>query len=323
VTSRRPHGGGSVHRRDDGSWVGQASFGTHPVTGRRIRRTVTGRTKKEAQQRLDDLLAGGPGPDRSATVAAAVVARLAVLQSRADAGRIKPSTLTYWQHSARHLAQLGARKVASITPRDIVAWQADLDLAPSTKRGAYLFAKQALPERCFEGLETPVARPEREVVPATAEDVTALLEAAEKPWRDIFEVLALTGCRVGEVLALRWTDVGDGVVHVREGKTARARRTIPLLPAAAEAIDRQPQEGELVFPYHRRTISRKFAEASPRPGLTPHSLRHGMATRLLAEGVPMVLVSRILGHASISTTVDLYGHSSTEAEAEAMQKALG
>jgi integrase/recombinase XerD len=42
--------------------------------------------------------------------------------------------------------------------------------------------------------------------------------------------------------------------------------------------------------------------------IVPHSLRHSYATRLLKKGIAMPKVSRLLGHASIQVTVDVYGH---------------
>lgn len=44
----------------------------------------------------------------------------------------------------------------------------------------------------------------------------------------------------------------------------------------------------------------------------PHSLRHTYATRLLRAGEPMAKVSRLLGHESVKTTVDIYGHLNIE-----------
>jgi len=44
----------------------------------------------------------------------------------------------------------------------------------------------------------------------------------------------------------------------------------------------------------------------------PHWLRHSYATRLLRAGVPVEVVSRLLGHASVATTTDVYGHLTVE-----------
>jgi integrase len=58
----------------------------------------------------------------------------------------------------------------------------------------------------------------------------------------------------------------------------------------------------------------------------PHELRHSAASLLLAEGVPIKVVSEILGHSSITITADVYSHVMAPARAEAaaaMNRALG
>nr|WP_275311791.1 site-specific integrase [Streptomyces yunnanensis] len=62
------------------------------------------------------------------------------------------------------------------------------------------------------------------------------------------------------------------------------------------------------------------------PKYTPHTLRHFFASTALAHGVPIHEVSRWLGHASIKTTVDIYGHlvpAAWERCRQALEQALG
>jgi integrase/recombinase XerD len=53
----------------------------------------------------------------------------------------------------------------------------------------------------------------------------------------------------------------------------------------------------------------------------PHWCRHSYATRLLRAGTPVEVVSRLLGHASIMTTMDVYGHLSVEDARRALEAA--
>jgi len=60
------------------------------------------------------------------------------------------------------------------------------------------------------------------------------------------------------------------------------------------------------------------------PAMPWHNLRHSAATIMLAQGVPIEVVSRVFGHASIRITADIYGHVSPETNrqvADAMSKA--
>jgi len=53
----------------------------------------------------------------------------------------------------------------------------------------------------------------------------------------------------------------------------------------------------------------------------PHWCRHTMATRLLRDGVPVEVVSKVLGHASITTTLAIYGHLTVEDARKALEAA--
>jgi len=135
-----------------------------------------------------------------------------------------------------------------------------------------------------------------------------------------------------------------------ETKTSRSRRTLELPPMAAAALRRQrawqeeerPASGDgwqdaadTVFTdaTGRRVLGRAVAEAFTRalarlalPAVRFHDLRHGAASLMLAEGVPLAVISRTLGHATISITADVYSHLTRELRrdaAHAMDRALG
>lgn len=77
--------------------------------------------------------------------------------------------------------------------------------------------------------------------------------------------------------------------------------------------------GGLVDP---RNLLRAFTTAAHSAGVENvglHTLRHSAATAMLNAGVPMHVVSRILGHSSISITVDTYGHITEDSQRDAME----
>jgi len=156
----------------------------------------------------------------------------------------------------------------------------------------------------------------------------------------------LLGLRRGEVLGLKWSDIDakkhtvtirqalkreDGHLVLGEVKTPKSRRSLHMpeeLEAAFKAHrSRQAAErlkaGEhwkdsgLVFtteigtPIDTRNFYRGFVQTCEKAGigkLRPHELRHSQATLSLAAGVPIEVVSRNLGHASIRVTADTYAH---------------
>jgi len=186
---------------------------------------------------------------------------------------------------------------------------------------------------------------QRERTPLTLAQVGTFLRGVTG---DRLEALYMTatglGLRQGELLALRWRDVNlDAatltVRHTRnsrtgalaEPKTERSRRTLRLGSELARALRehrlRQIEErlaagtrwrdGDFVFatPFGQSldaaNVTHRFHAALAAVGLPRqrfHDLRHCCATLRLEQGEELAVVSRILGHASITTTANVYGH---------------
>jgi integrase len=161
-----------------------------------------------------------------------------------------------------------------------------------------------------------------------------LEEAAKSPAADLILFALHTSIRRGEVLALRWKDVDltngaisvlkamirlKGKTIIKDTKTNRSQRPV-VLTAPAVAILRRLSEnkrGEYVFMhedgrlYDPSTLTHQCKRVLQAVGLdnvTLHGLRHTHATWLLKRGVHPKIVQERLGHASISTTLDIYSH---------------
>jgi len=84
---------------------------------------------------------------------------------------------------------------------------------------------------------------------------------------------------------------------------------------------------ELGEPCDPRNALRAIKAAAKKAGLSTdigcHTLRHTAASMMLERGVPLTVVSRILGHYSVSITGDIYGHVSPDVSAEAMATLAG
>jgi integrase len=179
-----------------------------------------------------------------------------------------------------------------------------------------------------------------------AAQARTFLEAAHEDRFYALYLIALTlGLRKGELLALRWQDVDldkatlsvngsmqriDGKEVRVETKTAHSNRTLRLTPQIVDAlkvrrdvqqfeahIDEGWQDTGYIFTSRfgtsagRENILTYFQailKGAGLPKVTLHSLRHSAATLALMSGVPIHVVSRMLGHASIVITLNRYAH---------------
>ena len=155
----------------------------------------------------------------------------------------------------------------------------------------------------------------------TKEECIKLLAAAQvltingRPLTPFLAFLILTGMRKSEALACRWEwfDVRCGFVHVPAAQTKSNRnRSIPISPALRHLVESlpAPRRGALWhFSAGSGHLAARYREAVRRAKiryLKLHNLRDTYAVNMLLSGVPLVVVSRILGHASINTTVKNY-----------------
>jgi integrase len=177
----------------------------------------------------------------------------------------------------------------------------------------------------------------------TPPEIRRLLDAADEPTRTLLLCAVLTGMRRGELLGLRWEDIDlEGHrVFVRRAlwrgkivtpKSRRSRRTIDMAPTLRSALTRLPSrfQGGLVFcrPDGRpidpdNFTHREWARVLRRAELRRmrfHDLRHTYASLLIAQGAHPKYIQAQLGHASIQTTLDRYGHLMPDAHAAEARK---
>jgi len=171
------------------------------------------------------------------------------------------------------------------------------------------------------------------------------LEAAPQPLRDVAILLLETGLRLGEALALKWTDIeldaanGKklGYLFVREGKSKNARRHVSLTPRAQETLVNRSLESksEYVFANHRGKpylvtsldhLHEKLREDEtlkehlqlPKDCVI-HSLRHTFLTRFGEAGADAFTSKKVAGHSSV-TISERYIHPTPEGQERAFER---
>jgi integrase len=145
----------------------------------------------------------------------------------------------------------------------------------------------------------------------TKKQIDALAEAQSNVQvKAAIYIAAYTGLRSGELLALTGEDVKGGVIHVSTSKSGRPRM-VPIVPLL------RPWLKMLPIGLHPSTLSHSVSRTMP--GVRFHDLRHSCASLLLAAGVDLYTISKILGHSTIQVT-QRYAHLETRALKKAMRK---
>jgi integrase len=250
------------------------------------------------------------------------------------------------------LHELGAIRLSDLIVDDVQAY-ADRLLAagaqPSTIHNQIMPVRVICRWRRREvavnptvGLSLPAVRSARVRIasPAEAELLLAALSERDRP---LWATALYAGLRRGELMGLRWCDVdlARGVLDVAQAwdpkehrivapKSAAGRRRVPIAAALrvylaphrlAAAINEQSLVfGGGVLPFSASSLYERSLRAWERAGLRPiclHDCRHTFASLMIAAGVNAKALSTFMGHATISITLDRYGHLMPGAEDEA------
>ncbi|WP_030421410.1 tyrosine-type recombinase/integrase [Streptomyces sp. NRRL F-5065] len=204
-----------------------------------------------------------------------------------------------------------------------------------------------LPRNVARNVKTTAPRPRR-FQPLTASEARQLLHAASGDrLHALYELALRTGLRKGELLGLHWEDLdldgGTATIHrslqrtrsqgltVLNTKTLASERRIALPTECLSSLkihqERQQEERQaagtgwmgngLVFttpkgrPLDLTNLTRRFRRLLHSAGLRAirfHDLRHSTATLLLEQGVDLVVIKELLGHAHIGVTAGVYAH---------------
>lgn len=193
--------------------------------------------------------------------------------------------------------------------------------------------------------------------PETVARIMEALEDEPLRWKTMIHLFIVTGCRRGEILGLKWSKVnfeqkrilidtsisffsGRGMI---EGGTKTRRTRYVTIPDETVALLRKHRSaqtevrlqaggqwydgdfvftapnGQPVFPTSLSGWLKSFSKRHGLPHINPHSFRHTAASIMISEGIDVVTVSKMLGHANTSITMDVYSHAIEEAERRASE----
>jgi integrase len=313
---KRGHNEGGIYKRaEDDRWVGSLSIGY--AGGKRQRRYVYGKTRREVQDKLAALRRahedGLPvGPEKLT-----MGAYLQQWLENSARPTIRPKTYASYAEILRLyiMPDLGHIPLTKLRPPELQAWmnkRLASGLSPRTVQYAHAVLRRALNQaqkwgmvpRNVASLVSPprIRRPEAKFL--TSEQAQVFLESVRgHRLEGLFTVSTLLGLRPGEALGLHWRDVDleagrltvrvalhriEGRLQIDELKTARSRRSIPLPGVAITALrahrTRQLEE-RLAAGEHWEEHGLVFTSATGRPMVEEAVARHfhpGARTRRTA-----------------------------------------
>ena len=269
-TKRRGNGEGSIYQRPNGRWCAQIVVGYDP-NGKAIRRTVSGGTKREVQDKLSHLQAD----KLDGTLADAGKMTVAQFLDRwlQDAAKPTVSDGTYanYERSIRReiKPRIGSILLAKLTPLHVQGLYSAMerDGASSEKRRLahvvlQLAIKRAvkwslIPRNVCDAVEAPRLPMKSKFTTLTKEQAGKLLtEATGDRMEAIFVTAVTTGMRLGELFGLEWLNVDldgsylqvknvlnevNGRLKMKEPKTKSSRRRIDLPRKTVEALRKHRQ----------------------------------------------------------------------------------
>ena len=250
--------------------------------------------------------------------------------------------------------------MSAVRPMAVEDWLKGLDLAPKTK--SHVRSLMHTIFQCAERWELTAKNPiklvrvkggtKRQKTPRvlTPEEFELLLPLIREPFRTMVLVAGCLGLRVSEIVALRWGDfdfpaltllVNRSIVHGRIGevKTEYSRDSVPLDPALVEALMRHKTrsistpEGWLFAnpvtrkPYHQEEIQKRYIRKA---GIATeigsdigwHTFRHSYRSWLDETGAPLTVQKELMRHASIQTTMNVYGKAMTDTKRQAHRRVV-
>lgn len=348
MARRGRRGEGTVYySRTDRRWIARYPMGV--VKGRRIAKRVKCPNERAARGALEQLRRTyGSGIDPATGTLDEYLTGW--LPAHRD---VEPSTRrSYRDHVEKHISPLlGGIPVAKLRASDVDRLIDDRLAATSNRGRPYSpntvrrivttlhIALQAavdrgeLPVNVAGQVKLPPV--DEHLIPAmSGDEAERLLDATAGHWLEPLIVLLMgSSLRLGEAVSLYQGDCFPDAGYVTLRKSKTRLRSVPIGPDAAEAIReakiaaprRGPNEPLFFGPRSGEqltgaTVSHalpKLLERAGLPRVTPHGLRHGGASVLVAKGVHMRVIAEQLGHRNPALTAKVYAHVLPESQREA------
>jgi len=357
--SRRRRGDGTVYRRKEGRYEAACYVNT-PLGIKRVRRYATTRQDAEAilveMRNKND--SGLKMSSREERLGAYMDYWLLVVQSsirRSTFASYESLVRLYLKPGLgnKYLTKLTVADAQTFIDNQLKAGQSRRNvqkmrvvLSAILKRAGQ---EERVPRNVARFVSMPTYKP-KEVEPWSVDQLASFWSsAADHPYYPIYFLMGFYGLRRGEALGLSWSDIdiANNVIRLRrqaeyfnhtysyaELKTEAGRRNLPLVNTTLAVLNNlkptttgplpdlifKTSNGLPIDPNNLRRTFKRISREAGLPIITLHHLRHTAATNFKNLGIPPRDVQTILGHAHISTTLQIYQHADINGKAEALQK---
>lgn len=353
--ARRGNGEGTIYYSEKlNKWVGQFTAGKK-TDGRINRKSVYGNTRKEVKEKITKSLSQiqeGKMIEKSNITVGDIAAE--IVEDKKNSNQISSSTYNRAKYTLKIItdSNFGATPIQKVTATTIKNFlNSNTNYAESTLKKIYQLLGQTFRRAIerdyiiknpitFEEAKMPKSKKEKIKVEAlTIEEEKKLIDALSNEsslYKSIILLMLFTGMRVGEVLALKWSNIQDSNIIIKQTltrnefgiyvmgkttKTSNSLRTIVITPIVREILDNIPKTDTLIFPnVPPRTLAGFLERFNAINCITdhihPHMLRHTYATRCIEAGMNIKVLQKKLGHKNIQTTLDTYASVFNQFEGE-------
>jgi integrase len=334
---------GSITKRKDGRWHGK-------YYDNGIRKNVYAKTKKELIKKMNIAILDRNKRDESSIANKKTTLNKWVVTwfETYKKPKLKPSSVADYEHhlinKVNNYKLICKKQISKITALDLERFFQTID-APNTKARTFRQLKtcmtaaykyKIISENPFDFVDY-IAEPKASKTVPSYEELNKLMNYAKKttlPYYWLIKFLSLTGLRKGEALALKWSDIKDGRIHITKAYDSRSKkiqtpktkasiRKVPLFPEAKLLLEIIPKKDEFIFgKLSSEAVTKRIRIYNKRIGtnITLHSLRHYFATECLEAGISKKLVQNWLGHAKYEVTINTYTHVNSEFENKEIDK---